>query len=105
VKQDKVRLETIKEEDNKTTLYFEINAHKTMLFIEKFDKSKFWKRIWACDCPAFSLLQDKVECKHIKAAELYLMSDTYGKEKQSTTNNSDARDTTRSQDSVQSQSV
>ena len=51
--------------------YFSCGEHNPMLGIGK--AGHYWTRTWSCDCTVNSLNQ-KVECIHVKACELFLMN-------------------------------
>lgn len=69
----KVKLTDIKDD----TYYFQTNGHQVTLAVSKIPNSRLWLRHWSCDCESFSVWQEKAECKHIKAAEFYLLNGGY----------------------------
>lgn len=71
---DKVKLTDIKSELIGDTYYFNINEHGVRLHIYKNENKNLWVREWECDCQHFSIWQNASECKHVKAAELFLMN-------------------------------
>ena len=72
--ENKIKITDIKDENIKTTYYFQVNGHTTTLEITRVPSTRLWLRHWSCGCEHYSLWQEKTECKHIKAAELFLMN-------------------------------
>lgn len=74
-KEGKVQLTN--EKDN--VFYFDCNGHSVSLQLRKVIGG--WERAWGCDCVS-NALHSRLECSHIKASELFLMSGGYnGKNK------------------------
>ncbi len=73
----KIKLQDIKEEQEKTTYWFQANGHTVALEISKVPNTRLWLRHWKCGCEHFSLWQDKTQCKHIVACEYYLTNGGY----------------------------
>lgn len=70
-----VSLHHVGNNEHEDKYFFNVGDHNTTLILTK-NKSR-WERHWSCDCETYSLFQEKVECKHMKACELYLMNGGY----------------------------
>lgn len=73
----KVKIDYVRENKDSTIYIFKANGHVVTLKNSKMENGHLWQRNWSCDCHHFSLWQDKTECKHIKACELFLMNGGY----------------------------
>jgi hypothetical protein len=69
----KIVLDHITNDEVKNIYYFKVNDYDVQLILTQVPKTHMWLRHWNCGCTHYSLWQEKAECKHILAAELYLM--------------------------------